>query len=807
MISNALKDFSLRLATFLSLLSLALFPHSSDATPKGAASAIGSLPFEEYVLPREVIVTRRANQLTSRAINFLKEKNRENATVWVFFTDKGPSVQKRLNTELSQLAQTRSSRARRIKSERGQIVFADLPVSKKYLSRLLSLGVEIKAVSRWLNAVAVTTDYSTLDHLPSLPFVAEIRPTATFRRSIDSLGRESKTANDDDIPESVYKTAAGPEQTYGPSYDQITQIKAHIGHQRGYIGQGVVIAMLDTGYRKSHKAFAQAYADNRVLAEWDFINDDGNTANEGADRTDQWNHGTLTWSTAGGQVPGTLFGPAYGASFLLAKTEDLKGETIIEEYNWVEALEWADSMGADIISSSLGYILWYTYESLDGATAVTTVAANIAASLGIVVCNAMGNMGQSGSGSLIAPCDAHDILSVGAVNVLGNIASFSSRGPTFDGRIKPEVCARGVSTYCAYANSDEIYGSASGTSLSTPLVAGVVGQLISAYPTLPPLIIMQSIKETSSNSNTPDNNYGWGIIDLEKALAWSVDFSSNLEIADFPQTLDFGSLSQLEMSAWSWSFGDGNMSTAQNPSHAYAAPGIYDVSLTITTPYGDLTAARQNHIMLVADTVKVRSDSGFAGHELTISLDIVNSQPIQSIVAPLSFNTGLELTYDSVSRGARTTSFDSPALISFDLFDQKIAVQLSSDSAILAPGTGEILRLHFTIGDTVSSGRSGPLTITSFNGIDLSAVTPKAAFPPRFENGSAVVQSVIRGDANHDEIITIGDAVLLAKYFFQSGPAPFTIESGDANSDLSIDLGDAVFLVNYIFQDGPPPAS
>ncbi|MCH9032327.1 MAG: hypothetical protein IIB00_08730, partial [candidate division Zixibacteria bacterium] len=243
MISNTLKDFSLRLAIFLSLLSLTLFPHSSDATPNVDPSATGSLPFEEYVLPREVIVPQRASQLTTRAINFLKEKNSASATVWVFFTDKGANVRKRLNTNLSQLAQTRSSRARRIKSAREQIVFADLSVEDKYLSRLLSLGVEIKAVSRWLNAAAVTTDYETLNRLSSLPFVAEIRPTATYRRTIDSLGLDSETALGDDIPESVYKTTTGPEQTYGPSYDQITQIKAHIGHQRGHIGQGVVIAM------------------------------------------------------------------------------------------------------------------------------------------------------------------------------------------------------------------------------------------------------------------------------------------------------------------------------------------------------------------------------------------------------------------------------------------------------------------------------------------------------------------------------------------------------------------------------------
>ncbi|MFH0931535.1 MAG: S8 family serine peptidase, partial [Candidatus Zixiibacteriota bacterium] len=313
---------------------------------------------------------------------------------------------------------------------------------------------------------------------------------------------------------------------YGPSYDQLQQINVPAVHTLGYNGQGVLVCMMDTGFIKDHIAFKSAFSEGRVLAEYDFINHDTNTQNEpGQDATTQHYHGTYTWSALGGEVDGQLYGPAYKANFILAKTEYVPTETRIEEDNWVAGMEWADSIGADVISSSLGYLdfddgFFYTRLQLDGNTAVTTIAADIAASLGIVVCNAMGN-GGPGDTTLVTPADADTILACGAVYSSGTIASFSSRGPTGDGRIKPEVVARGVSTYCASASDTNVFTYASGTSLSTPLVGGCAAVLLSAHPDWVPWKIREALMYTANNALTPNNTYGWGLVNLLAAVQYS----------------------------------------------------------------------------------------------------------------------------------------------------------------------------------------------------------------------------------------------------------------------------------------------
>jgi serine protease AprX len=331
---------------------------------------------------------------------------------------------------------------------------------------------------------------------------------------------------------------------YGGSYAQLQQLNVPAVHDLGYSGLGVLVCMMDTGYRKNHQAFQLAYAEGRVLAEWDFINNDGNTQNETGDPSSQHNHGTYTWSTLGGAADGDLYGPAYGASFILAKTEDVSMEEPIEEDNWVAGMEWADSIGADLISSSLCYIDWYTYSDLDGNTAVITIAADLAAERGIVVCNAMGNDGPS-SGSLLAPADADSIIACGAVSSSGNIASFSSRGPSYDGRTKPEVCARGVSTTCADPYDTTDYTTVSGTSLSTPLIGGCAALILSAHPNWTPMQVREAMMTTASRAGSPDNTYGWGIPDILAAIEYSFYYTGDangdgeIDVGDVVYLIDY----------------------------------------------------------------------------------------------------------------------------------------------------------------------------------------------------------------------------------------------------------------------------
>jgi subtilisin family serine protease len=278
--------------------------------------------------------------------------------------------------------------------------------------------------------------------------------------------------------------------------------------------------MLDTGFQRDCHPALKAQI---VEAEWDFINGDDDTSYDpDQDDPGQPFHGSITLCAVGGYELGRYIGPAYNAHFILAKTEDVTDEQPIEEDRWVQGIEWADSLGADIVSSSLGYTKWYTYEDLDGNTAVTTIASDIAASKGIVVVQSAGNMRTHDWYYVIVPADADSIIAVGAVDSLGYLADFSSAGPTYDDRTKPEVCARGVNTVSASPfETSSVYRQYDGTSLSAPLVSGAAALILQAHPDWSPVVVRQAMMETADNASSPDNDYGWGIIDVMAAIHWS----------------------------------------------------------------------------------------------------------------------------------------------------------------------------------------------------------------------------------------------------------------------------------------------
>ncbi len=438
------------------------------------------------------------------------------AAVWVYFTDKGigSDASYRRARATAEAALTPAARARRAVLGGPELVdYLDLPVRPDYVAAVAATGTRLRHVSRWLNAVSVEATPAELAHIALLPTVAHLAPVARTRRSLlpESLGPIATPGG----------TAAADLLDYGPSLAQLEEIQVTQVHNLGYSGAGVIVCMFDTGYYKDHETFAPIINEGRLIAERDFINGDWNTQNEPGDPTGQHNHGTYTWSALGGETPGELYGPAYGATFALAKTEDVADEQPIEEDFWLAASEWADSLGARVISSSLAYLDWYTYEDMDGNTAVTTNAADIAASRNILVCNAAGNEGNSSWHYIAAPADADSILACGALNSDNEVAGFSSWGPSYDGRTKPEVCARGVATHCATSQGTSTYGGVSGTSLSTPLVGGAAALVIEAHPDWSAWEVRQALMLTADTAANPDNHRGFGRIQVLDAIQWS----------------------------------------------------------------------------------------------------------------------------------------------------------------------------------------------------------------------------------------------------------------------------------------------
>jgi serine protease AprX len=461
--------------------------------------------------------------------------------IWVFFTDKSifseKEYQEAKRTYKNSLLT--STLKRRLKNK-VEVNFLDLPVNQDYVEELVQLGGRLRHISRWLNAASIQIEAGKIEMIAKLLFVRQIRKVASFKRSLPEKELDYGELH-------LQKDFIGYGRNYGKSLAQLDQINVPVVHDMGFKGEDVIVGMLDTGYRKDHQAFAAAYLESRVLAEYDFIFGDTNTQNEPEDTVIQHDHGTNTWSALGGEYDGELYGPAFKSKFVLAKTENTRGEEPIEEDNWVAGLEWSDSIGAEVVSSSLGYLDWYTYEDLDGNTALCTQAADLAASRGIVVATAAGNERLEDWHYIITPADGDSVIAVGAVNSEGVIANFSSVGPTYDGRIKPEVVARGVNTYCAFASGVDHYAGQGGTSLSTPLVGGCAAVLFSAHPDWNAMQMREALMMTADRAFSPDTVYGWGLVDLFAALNYNP--SGALAIDHDPPLFTTDTLNTLSISA------------------------------------------------------------------------------------------------------------------------------------------------------------------------------------------------------------------------------------------------------------------
>ena len=433
----------------------------------------------------------------------------ETVRAWVYFSDKGDA------SRLDRVEANLTDHARARRERNGVTVGAlDVPVAPAYVSELARQGVRVRHASRWFNAVSVDASADELERVASLSFVRRLDHVRAFHESLPK---------DVEAPQ----TASPRERTtfsldYGPSLTQNAQINVPALHDQGYSGSGVWIAMLDAGFNNmTHEALV----DVDVIARWDFVNNDSVVSDEPL-QMGSGNHGTYTLSALAGFEPSRLIGPAYGASFLLAKTENTDWERHVEEDDWIAGAEWADSIGADIISSSLGYSTGFTngepdysWTEMDGNTTIVARGADIAASRGILVVNSASNGGfvSLPANTLGSPADGDSVLAIGAVDASGVRAGFSSVGPSADGQIKPDVMAMGSGVIAASPFGSSDYSAVSGTSLSCPLVAGVAALLLEVHPSSTNTEIMDALRQTASQSGAPNREYGYGIVNAVAA--------------------------------------------------------------------------------------------------------------------------------------------------------------------------------------------------------------------------------------------------------------------------------------------------
>lgn len=406
-----------------------------------------------------------------------------------------------------------------------KITESDLPVNPSYVEKIAAKSnVKVLYTSKWLNAVAIQTknEYD-VDVVEDLDFVKLIKPLGKWTIEDEDEDEKEEAEYDD------FKTYAGKkdEQTkgvrpsvsdllergYGNAYYQTRMLNLIKMHDLGYTGKGVTIAVIDAGFRNyyRHRALDSLRNSGRLLGYY-------NIAYGDSIDNDNGEHGLNVLSCMAANIPNTMIGTAPHASYLLISSEDEHSEFPVEEANWVRAAEYADSCGVDVITSSLGYKgfddedLSHTYKDINGKTSVASQAATMASEKGIVVLVAAGNDGTQKKNYISCPGDAEGIITVGGVDYDREHTSFSSYGPTYDKRIKPDVCAK--ASYVYLAKDDNSFGRSNGTSFSTPIMAGAVACLIQANPDKSVEEIMEALKKSADHHFDPNNTYGHGIPDI-----------------------------------------------------------------------------------------------------------------------------------------------------------------------------------------------------------------------------------------------------------------------------------------------------
>jgi serine protease AprX len=423
----------------------------------------------------------------------------------VRFQDKGSNNPFNINQPVDFLSQRAIDR--RIKFNI-PVTAQDLPVHPDYIAGVLNISPNLKLFnrSRWMNHIMVGTYDSTLvSSIASLNYVDTAfmiyrggYPQKPSGSTIQSNGGVKS------INESI------EDLNYGDATVQIQMIGLDYLHRKGFLGEGMQIAVFDGGFSFVHlmPAFEHLRQNNQIMGTWDFVTSDSSVYEDN-------NHGMNVLSCMAAYIPGKMLGTAPKASYWLLRTEDVFSETVTEEYHWLSASEFADSAGVDLVNSSLGYTTFdngvgdYSYNDMDGNKAICTRAADILSSKGVLVVNSAGNSGNSEWKYIGAPADADSVLAIGAVKSDRQKASFSSFGPSVDGRIKPDVCAMGQATKLVAVTGDVI--SANGTSFSSPIMCGAIACFWQKHPSMNNMQIIQAVKESANFYQLPNDEMGYGI--------------------------------------------------------------------------------------------------------------------------------------------------------------------------------------------------------------------------------------------------------------------------------------------------------
>ncbi len=444
---------------------------------------------------------------------------------YVQFTDKNNSPYSLNHPEdfLSQRAIDRRARQNIGYNE------TDLPVNPQYRAGVAATGAQIINAVKWMNGVLVaTTDQSVIDSINALPYVASTRSVSGAAANGDKPFFDKESAGPENKPDNMVLNREADVYDYGYAEGQINLINGIPLHDAGFRGEGMVIAVLDAGfdYVDVDMLFDSLRNDGRILGTKDFVTPGGNVYMAHY-------HGRMVLSTMAANIPGLMIGTAPEASYWLLRSENANQEYVAEEYNWVSAAAFADSVGADVINSSLGYTEFddpaqnHTYADMDGNTTVITRGADMAAAKGILVVNSAGNSAGSPWQYIGAPADGDSVFSIGAVDNNGTYAPFSSTGPTADGRIKPNVAATGWGTAVSDGANGVTFGS--GTSFSSPIIAGMSACLWQAMPEKTNMEIQQAIMQSASQYTNPDTLLGYGIPNYQSAWWLLTSVDSNKE--------------------------------------------------------------------------------------------------------------------------------------------------------------------------------------------------------------------------------------------------------------------------------------